>query len=222
MISTSCGTMSSYSTSNSAGNPISNPFLGYPNYSMEQKNSNMILRAKKGDGTVEVEIPRDQQEPGDFVIPISRGLASTEETADPFGLEKRKPGRSDFEITRKFPQGAQEDEYRQKNIEHELGLTRSRDTTPENEQSYLASVDHLKLLYRSGRFEAALLETDTLIRDYPTNPRIYEMRGTLFEKIGHLDLALQAWKQALKFNPSNDSLRKFIERKEKKRSLASP
>jgi tetratricopeptide (TPR) repeat protein len=189
---------------------------------MGTKKTNLILRAKKGDDTVEVEIPRDEQEPGDFVIPISRSPASTEEIPEPTGPEKRKPGQSDYEITRKFPQGAQEDENRQKYIEQELGLTRSRDTIPEKDQSYLASIDHLKQLYRSGRYEAALLETDTLIRDYPTNSRIYEMRGTLFEKIGHLDLAIQAWKQALRFNPSNESLRKFIERKNKKRSLASP
>ena len=98
----------------------------------------------------------------------------------------------------------------------------SEDSAPAADYSYLAALDHIKQLYKGARYEAALLEIDELVRAYPTDPKIYEMRGTLLDRLGRGDLAIKSWNQALRFDPGNQSLRRFIERKQQKRSLASP
>lgn len=239
LIAVGCSSMKSVlgvDSSKSDQKPINNPFVYY-NAAAPNAAETMILRAKKGDGTVEVEIPASKQAMADFVIPISPSMKSTSGDRMPAsadapmtapepgidgGYRDREPSLSDREITRTFPQNLAEDDAKRREIEQDLGLVRSEEGTPEKKRSYLASVDHVKQLYRAGRFEAALLETDELIKEYPTNPKLYEMRGTLLDRVGQTDLALSSWKQALRFDPKNESLRRFVDRKEQKRSLASP
>jgi len=109
-----------------------------------------------------------------------------------------------------------------RDIEKDLGLMGVAEDTPLPEQSYLGAIDQVKQLYRAGRFEAALVEVDDLLRLYPTDPKLYEMRGTLLDRLGKFDLAIRSWKQALRLEPTNTSLRKVVERKNAVRSLASP
>jgi tetratricopeptide (TPR) repeat protein len=214
--------------------PISNPFNDYQRGPASASGDSMFLRTKSAGSAVEVEIPSSSQNVSDFVIPISnlpksadRAPASSAETPanenredKPFEL--REAGLADREIIHNFPKGSNTNNSLRQEIEQQLGLVRSEDETPEKQKSYLGAVDRIKQLYRTGRYEAALLLTDDMLREYPTSPRLYEMRGTLFERIGQSELALKAWKQALRFNPGNEPLRRFIARKEQKRSLASP
>jgi len=129
---------------------------------------------------------------------------------------------ADHEITHSFPQGSPTDEGERRSIEEGLGVMASEDSVPAADQSYLGALDHVKLLYRQGRYEAGLLELDGLIRQYPTSPKLHLMRGTLLDRVGQSELALKSWNQALRLDPKNASLRKFIERKDQRRSLASP
>lgn len=227
-----CSTLKSIfvAGNNQQRKPIANPFPGY--YAAEDKGDTMVFRTKKGDGAVEVEVPRSGQNVSEFVIPISPDMqkpsrspasegssASFQEPAAESALPDREPSLSDREITRNFPRGPVEDEGQRREIEEELGLLPA-DESPERAKSYLASIDHVKQLYRSSRYEAALLKVDDLLRQYPTNPKLYQMRGTLLERLGQNSLALSAWKQALRLDPGNQSLQRFIERREKKRSTA--
>jgi len=80
----------------------------------------------------------------------------------------------------------------------------------------------VKQLYRVARYEAALLEVDELLVVYPTDSKIHEMRGTLLDRLGRTDLAIRSWNQAIRLNPGNESLRRFVERRANtKRSPAS-
>jgi hypothetical protein len=239
-----CATVKSalaINTNSGASQPIHNPF-GDQYAAGQDRSQNMILRTKKGDRAVEIELPRDSQEMTDFSIPVApafrdgsgaRGLASSGLAADGPGADgsagdagfvnKTPPTMADHEITRGFPQGAatnQEGERRA--IEEGLGLMPTDDSVPSQDQSYLAALDHVKALYRNGRYEAGLVEIDGLIRQYPTSPKLHVMRGTLLDRVGQPELALKSWNQALRLDPKNASLRRFVERKEQKRSLASP
>jgi tetratricopeptide (TPR) repeat protein len=234
-LSTGCASMRSFlavGNSNQASGPIHNPFGEvYPGKG--DTSQNLILRTKKGDRSVEIELPRSSQEMTDFTIPVSpafrdqangqdRAPASSEGSAEDT-YKPKPPTLADREITRGFPQGAAQDEVRRREIEQGLGLMASeQDSTPEANSSYLGALDHLKQLYRASRYEAALGETDGLIRQYPTDPKLYQMRGTLLDRVGQTELALKSWNQALRFDPKNTSLKKFVERREQKRSIASP
>src|SRR4051812_45043543 len=51
--------------------PIQNPFLGYNGNGGSGSKENIILRTKKGDRSVEVELPGGTADMTDFVIPVS-------------------------------------------------------------------------------------------------------------------------------------------------------
>ncbi len=213
--------------------PIANPFSGqYADPSMDPQNSHMILRTKKGDRSIEVELPRVDQGMTDFVIPVNPafrdGAGRSPASLAGEGVldetyKERRAGYSDREIVSSMPQGVPEDAERRRSIEDGLGLAPSADSLPDHASSasYLAGIDRIKQLYRMGRFEAALLDIDEMVRLYPTDPKLHAMRGTCLERLGKIDLAIKSWQQSLRFDPTNLSLKRFIDRKVQKRGLAS-
>lgn len=219
--------------------PISNPFGNYYATAKADPNQKVTLRTSKGDRAVEVDLPSGQASLSEFVLPVSPAFKDTSTTSGrdlasiDNGEGESNPGltdesyrartqsNSDREILNTLPHTRPEDENSQREIENGLGLSPSEDNAgAEGSQSYLATVDHIKQLYRIGRFEAALLETDDAIRLYQTDPRLHQMRGTLLDRLGKRDLALRSWTQALRFDPGNASLKRFVERKQQQRSLA--
>ncbi len=233
-----CGTLKKTLGINDDENlkPISNPFYSYhPNASGE--NPPMILRSKKGDRSFEVEIPDRTQQLSDFVIPLSPEFSETKggsldhanrlsNDGNPMPddtYKARTANATDHEITRGFSQGSLDSISKRTEIEHNLNLMPSEEETPrEGAPSYLAGMDHIKQLYRTTRFEAALLETDDMIRKYQTDPQLYQMRGTLLERLGRKEMALKSWSQSLRLDPKNDSLRKFVDRKQPHATVESP
>ena len=212
--------------------PIENPFGDFYN-AQKQSNQPTILRTKKGDRSIEIEIPNNSKDITDFTVPMSpefkdlngiRNPASSNQGQFDYSYEDKKPTIADREIEQSFPRGNPNEEWKRREIEKGLGLAPTMDETPDSDSSYLAKIDKVKQLYNMGRYEAALLEVDPLIRQYPTNPKLYEMRGTVLQKLGYLDLAIKSWGQALEFSPSNEGLRKFVERQRyvQSRRLASP
>ena len=170
-------------------------------------------------------VPRAAGDMTDVTVPVApafadgnRAPASESEIDDTY--RDRKPSIADREIASTLPTTLSENEAARADIENQMNLT-SAGEPPRRDRSYLAAVDRIKQLFRKGRFEAALLETDELLKDYQTDPKLYEMRGTLLDRLGKTELAIKSWRQALRFNPRNESLRRFVERREKTRGLAS-
>jgi tetratricopeptide (TPR) repeat protein len=199
-----------------ASGPINNPFGDHQaQQARRDPGQYMILRTKKGDRSVEVELPKSSQDMTDFVIPVSPAFKDTDRApASESSYMQKRPGMADREIASTFPQSTPQDEGKRREVEQGLGLIPSEDDTPEQDRSYLAGIDHLKQLYRGGRFEAALIENDEMLRSYPTDPKLYEMRGTLLDRMGQNELAIRAWSQALRLNPNNQGLKRFIERRQ--------
>ncbi len=214
--------------------PISNPFPNYQKGSRDDSSQNMILRTKKGDRSIELEIPGDSQKLSDFVLPLSptfkdsnRSPASGSKLEDisveDNSYKNRHTTLSDREITGGFSQGAIEDQGKLRQIEQGLSLGPIEDSTAEPaNMSYLASLDHIKQLYRVTRYEAALIELDEMIQIYQTDAKLYEMRGTLLDRLGRRELALKSWNQALRFDSKNEALRKFIDRKQLRIAVGAP
>ncbi len=213
--------------------PIANPFYSYRG-SASDPAQNMILRTKKGDRSVELEIPGNSAHLSDFVLPVSPAFRDTDRSPasnsigdDAIQIDEsyksRPPTLSDREITHSFSQGSPEIDAKRQNIEKSLNLAPNEDNNvSERSTSYLASVDHIKQLYKTARYEAALLETDEMIREYQTDAKLYEMRGTLLDRMGKRELALKAWNQALRFDSKNESLKKFIDRLQQRSTAGTP
>lgn len=233
-----CGTLNSMfglKGASDAPKPISNPFSTYDSGSGGGgfgKDAPVVLRTRKGDRSIEVEIPSESHASTDYILPLEAdvlGKKAGSDNPDSMPIDdhylQAKPTFSDREILSKLPKGSPEEEWKRQEIEEGLGLVPSEDRTKNPDGSFLAQVDHVKQLFRTSRYEAALIEVDHLVQLYPTHPRIYEMRGTLLDRLGHPDLALKAWDQALELNPGNLSLKTYVDkrrRNEKWRKVASP
>ncbi len=201
--------------------PIANPFYTYRGSDSGQT---IILRTKKGDRSVELEIPGDKEHLSDFSIPVSpsfhesnRTIASQNSEIDSNlavdeSLKNKNFSLSDQEITRSFSQSSSEITQQRNDIEKNLNLIPPEESTNSEKSSYLAKLDHIKQLYKAARYEAALLEIDEMIREYQTDGKLYEMRGTLLDRMGRRELALKSWNQALRFSPNNEALKKFVNR----------
>lgn len=207
--------------------PINNPFGDFYSNQGPESRQPMILRSKKGDRSIEVELPKSEQNISDLVIPISPSFKENDRTpaSDPSlvdeSLHDHAPTAADREITSRLNRtsGAISDQRR--DVEGSMGLKAPEDSAPDQDKSYLAQIDHVKQLFKASRYEAALMETDELIKHYPMDPKTHQMRGTLFDRVGQKDLALKEWKQALRLDPGNQSLKKYIERREQVRGLAN-
>ncbi|MGK5087286.1 tetratricopeptide repeat protein [Bdellovibrionota bacterium FG-2] len=236
----SCSTLRSLfaldSGKKQASAPIENPFGEYYPGAQAELHQNMILRTKKGDRSIELELPKSHQEMSDLVIPVnpafndgrSAAFSSSISPSTVTGPEMstdglidesyraRAPGLSDRELTQAMPTNLAEDDAKRREVEQSMGLVPSDTGVPVRENSYLAAIDHIKQLYKYGRIEAALLELDELLRLYQTDPKLYSMRGTLLDRLGKSELALKSWNQSLRFDPSNNGLKQFIERRQQR------
>jgi hypothetical protein len=210
--------------------PISNPFpieWGYEGRNVAKES--VVLRTKKGDRAVEVEFPGDPGAFSDFVVPVSPAFSDGhplrtrgDDYADDGEGSWRdiKPTYSDREITSSFPKGPAASGQR-RDLEDELGVLPPENPEPVRESSYLAALDHVKRLFRNGRYENALTQVDELLTLYPTDPRLHQMRGTLLDRTGQPDLAMRSWAEAIELDPANMGLKKFVDRRRAVRTLGS-
>jgi len=215
-----CSTMSTVFATNEekTDGPISNPFEGYAGQNSAENGT--VFRTRKGDRSFEVAFPDQDSKLDEVALPTN--AAQAEDTIpydDPY--KNRKPAIADREIADTFPKTGGEFENERNDIEQTLGVMPSADSTPHADKSYLAGLDRIKRLYRDGRYEASLLEVEDLLVDFPTAPRLYMMRGTLLDRLGRTELAVRSWQQALRLEPTNASLKKYLDRKRATRGLAS-
>jgi tetratricopeptide (TPR) repeat protein len=73
-------------------------------------------------------------------------------------------------------------------------------------KSYLATLAKVGEMYSSHRYELALIEVVDLEQQYPKDPRLLAMKGSLYQKLGKTALAREAWKKALEIDPSDTTI----------------
>lgn len=77
---------------------------------------------------------------------------------------------------------------------------------PGRSKSYLGTLAKLGEMYKSHRYELALIEVVDLEQQYPKDPRLLAMKGSLYQKLGKTTLAREAWKKALELDPSDTTV----------------
>jgi len=77
---------------------------------------------------------------------------------------------------------------------------------PGRSKSYLATLAKVGEMYADHRYELALIEVVDLEQQYPKDPRLQAMKGSLYQKLGKGALARQAWKRALELDPSDTTV----------------
>jgi hypothetical protein len=76
--------------------------------------------------------------------------------------------------------------------------------------SYLKGLTEVEDLHQKRQFTEALVRVAPLIEQYPRQPRLLIMQGTLFRKIGEKKLALEAYRRAQKLDPKNPALEEAV------------
>ena len=73
-------------------------------------------------------------------------------------------------------------------------------------QSYFKGIENVKRLYRAGRYEMAIIYLKELEQDYPNDPKLLSMMGTLYLKVGQEELARDYWERVLQIDPTNKTV----------------
>lgn len=79
----------------------------------------------------------------------------------------------------------------------------SEDRPAPTRRSYFLGIENVKKLYRAKRYEMAIIYLKELDQDYPDDPKILSMMGTLYLKLGQPDLAREYWERVLQIDPSD-------------------
>jgi protein O-GlcNAc transferase len=64
-----------------------------------------------------------------------------------------------------------------------------------------AQIDSVVALYSQGQLQEALDAIDTLIKDYPNEPLLYNISGVCYKALNQLGVAVKCYEQALVINP---------------------
>jgi len=92
------------------------------------------------------------------------------------------------------------------------GRKASDDKPPAAKASYLLTLARVKDLYRTRKYELALVELSELDRQYPEDEHILSMKGSLYDRLGQKNLAREAWQQTLRINPYNLAVLEALQR----------
>ncbi len=72
--------------------------------------------------------------------------------------------------------------------------------------SYISALQRIKDLFKRRDFENALVETNETLRFYPRSAQLLTMKGTLYQRLGQVDLALASYERAYDIEPSRKLL----------------
>lgn len=78
---------------------------------------------------------------------------------------------------------------------------------PETDKSLPARYARAVAEYRSGEFESALFQVNSLIKDYPEDPYFYELKGQILFETGRADEAVGPYEKAVALLPDSVLLR---------------
>jgi tetratricopeptide (TPR) repeat protein len=72
--------------------------------------------------------------------------------------------------------------------------------------SYLGGIARVRELYRTRNYELALIDCVDLEREYPNDPKLLSMKGSIYRKLGKPRLARESWEKALALDPDNTTV----------------
>lgn len=94
-----------------------------------------------------------------------------------------------------------------------VNLKADTTTVARNNKELNEAVNYLfraqQLIYRK-QYQAAIIELDKILKDKPDLTQAQVMKGTAYYLLNELPSAINAWKEAMKLDPNNEELSKFL------------
>ncbi len=157
---------------------------------------------KTGQGQYQVDLPGAADD-YDVNLPLQ---AMPQASPAPAETAKTKPNMTDREFEANMPKLAEPDDRYL--MESALGL--GENGGPGQAPSYTLMIDKINDLFRLRKYELALVEINQLLGFYPTDPRLYKMKGTILVKTRNFKMAELAWTRAAEFAPLDASLKSAL------------
>ncbi len=89
-------------------------------------------------------------------------------------------------------------------------LDRELDVAPTEKSgaapSYIAALQRIKDHYKYREYEDALVETNETLRHYPRSAQLLTMKGTLYQRLNQIELALASYERAYDIEPTRKLL----------------
>ncbi len=76
---------------------------------------------------------------------------------------------------------------------------------------FRAAMARVTGLFQRKSYELALLELSKLREDFPDDPKLLSMQGTLYLNMGEKQKALEAWERVLELDPANTAVLEKLE-----------
>ncbi len=156
----------------------------------------------------------ESEEPADFIEPEEKPMPETkaEEIAEePHSLQPEEIQQADEERLEELPlqieelsmEATAEQKPKQKSPE-DIDMAMKMETT-----RFLLRA---REAYLQNDFDSAITAISDAIEVNPYSPQAYEMLGSIYYRLGWNGMALENWQRALKLDPANELLKKYLSR----------
>lgn len=193
---------------------ITYPFVEEKPLGINRQKEKFIIRSIVGNSEYVVEIP-GAGEDYDIEVPLA-SLESQAVGGPDRPKDLANPIATDQELVKSFPDPITNNQNKTALIDKAFGVGPQGGV--KSSPSYTLGLAKITNLYKSKQFEYALIEINNLLSFFPTSPRLYKMKGTIFLKLGNLELAEKAWLKALELTPNDSPLRQTLGRLQQKLS----
>lgn len=192
--------------------------IDYPFYSSPKKigyngsyGKKLVVKSISNNTEYVIEIPNSGED-YNVEIPIAQ---NTDYSSSRRKKNKiRNPQSTDRELVNQLPKLSYQSVNERLAIEKGMGL--GENGGPSQSPSYIVGLSEISDHYRNREFELALIKINNLLIHYPTSAKLYKMKGTIFIKLRNYQLAEKSWSKAVNLDPSDNLLKKGLERVQQK------
>jgi hypothetical protein len=199
------------------GTPISFPFIDDEKpLDLDGPSEKFVIRSAVGAREYAIEIPGAAQD-YDVQVPVADMGEKDPEVAA--GLKPRdlpSPRQTDQELVGAMPRLDNSRETDTSFMDRAFGVGPSGG--PRQSPSYTMGIARINRYYRERQLEYCLVEINALLSFYPTAVQLHKMKGTVLLKMRQFKLAEQAWTKALQLDPQDRSIRRALNRLQKRLS----
>lgn len=203
------------------GTPIAFPFIDDEKpLATDGPGEKFVIRSAVGPREYAIEIPGAAQD-YDVTVPMADlGEKDPEVLAGTRPRDLPSPRQTDQELVNAMPRLDASRETDTSMMDQAFGVGPSGG--PRQAPSYTLGIARINRYYREKQLEYCLVEINALLTFYPTAVQLHKMKGTVLIKMRQFKLAEQAWTKALQLDPQDRSIRRALNRLQKRLTAPSP
>ncbi len=193
---------------------IQYPFSSTDPIGLNREQEKFVIRSAVGGSEYTIEIPGGAR---DFDVEVPLAAIHGGENNNLLGGRPKDlatPNATDKELVNALPSLARKRPTDTAMMDGAFGV--GEHNGPRQAPSYSLGISKATKYYKKRQFEYALIEINNMLAFYPNSPKLLKMKGTCLIKMRNLQLAELAWIKALELTPRDKTLRRGVERLQKR------